>query len=394
MTNIVETKTLHGFNKIKSNLPDSTTNNTFSILDVTYGKKKQNLVVKGIRVGSGLDVDITPTPNIHPDSNIVTIKLDPNPNPLSTPYVLKAGSQMTGDLSFTNSSGARIRAGHNNASSPSYSFLSSPTTGMFRPLNDQIGFSTAGVERFRIDNNGNLISYSTGGLKLPDGNIAERPSSPVNGYIRYNNQTNSVESYVAGNWANLISVANTPSVGDVVTWNGTQPVWQKTTQTYVVPNIAARNALTPIVGDLCYVNNSFDGEWALFICVNISPVQWVEVANLDSTQSDSKTRQVLINFSDTSPVTISNISNNTRVSWVLVEVLVPFNGTSPTLTVGDDGLPNRLLTSGDVDLTTAGVYVTNPTHYYTGLTSDLDIRAYFNFGGSTAGQATVTISWI
>lgn len=392
MANKVQTKTNLGFNKIITNVGSGP--NSFSILDVQYGKRGESLMVKGIRVGNGLIVTTTPANNGFPTSELVTISLDPNPNPITTPFVLKAGSQMTGDLSFTNASGARIRAGHNSASSPSYSFLSSPTTGMFRPANDQIGFSNAGVERFRIDQNGNLISFATGEIRIPSGNTAQRPASPGNGTFRYNTQTSSFEAWIGSNWRNIIHAGNNPTLNQALVWNGTEPVWQNITRNYVVADIPARNLLNPNIGDTCYVQQSFDGEWAMFICVNISPVQWVEIANLDSTQSDSKTRQVQFTFSSTSPITISNISNNTRVSWVLVEVITPFNGTSPTMTVGDDGVPNRLMDSTVVDLTTPGVYVSNPTHYYTGLTADLDIRAYLSLGGSTAGQATVTISWI
>ena len=40
----------------------------------------------------------------------------------------------------------------------------------------------------------------TGALGLPSGTTAQRPSSPVNGYMRYNTTTNSIESYVNGSW--------------------------------------------------------------------------------------------------------------------------------------------------------------------------------------------------
>jgi hypothetical protein len=44
------------------------------------------------------------------------------------------------------------------AASPSLPFTNSPTTGVFRPAANQIGFATGGAERFRIDSTGQLMN--------------------------------------------------------------------------------------------------------------------------------------------------------------------------------------------------------------------------------------------
>ena len=41
---------------------------------------------------------------------------------------------------------------------------------------------------------------STGAFGLPSGTTAQRPSSPANGYMRYNTTTSSIEAYIGGNW--------------------------------------------------------------------------------------------------------------------------------------------------------------------------------------------------
>ncbi|MCS7317490.1 MAG: hypothetical protein NZZ41_04100 [Candidatus Dojkabacteria bacterium] len=395
-----KTKNPYSYRSIKSTSSD--TANSSSIIDKSYGRLKDNLILKGIVAADGIELINQQFQNGFGENNIGTriiLRLDPNPG-LNTPYVRKTGDQMTGNLTFSNSSGARILAGQNSAAQPSFSFLSDPDTGIFRPANNNIGFSTNGIERLRINQNGDIISSSTGELRLPAGTTAQRPTSPGNGTIRYNTTTNSLEGFINGAWSNILNYVNTPSVGDVLTWSPGGATWVSSSllvgsKVFIVPNIPARNALTGVnIGDMCFVQSSFDGEWAFFLCINNSPITWIEFANFDSKESDSNTAQINVNFNSASPLLIANVSNNTRVSWVLVEVIVPFNGTSPTMEIGDNGVNNRLMDNSLINLSVPGVYVSNPTYFYTGLTTDENIFCYFNSSGSTQGFARVTISWM
>lgn len=45
---------------------------------------------------------------------------------------------------------------------------------------------------------------STDAIKLPSGNTGQRPTG-INGYLRYNNQTNVLEGYLGGAWTNVLS---------------------------------------------------------------------------------------------------------------------------------------------------------------------------------------------
>jgi hypothetical protein len=57
---------------------------------------------------------------------------------------------------------------------------------------------------FTNANNGSFIGTSH--IKLPSGNTAQRPASPLNGGLRYNTENGVVEGYVANSWNSLIDV--------------------------------------------------------------------------------------------------------------------------------------------------------------------------------------------
>ena len=64
------------------------------------------------------------------------------------------GLLLTGDLEFSSSGAVKAQSG--SASAPSYSFSADTNTGIFRAGTDLLAFSTAGVERARIDASGNV----------------------------------------------------------------------------------------------------------------------------------------------------------------------------------------------------------------------------------------------
>jgi hypothetical protein len=59
---------------------------------------------------------------------------------------------------------------------------------------------TGGSNAVQIDGNQNANFVSTGAVKLPSGTSAQRPASPVNGMMRYNTTTLSVEGYANNTW--------------------------------------------------------------------------------------------------------------------------------------------------------------------------------------------------
>jgi hypothetical protein len=159
--------------------------------------------------------------------------------------------------------------------------------------------------------------------------------------------------------------------------------------TYVVSNIAARDALTAFVGDQAYVTDQGNGEWAFFIFTLDSV--WVEIANKDSSETDAQSVELAISATSNASATIHTISNNRRVTFVTVTVLDAFNAPA-TVTVGDSADHTRLMTVDQNDLTAIGDYSTTPSYTYAG-GFDTDINLYFNADGATVGNAIVAITY-
>jgi len=55
----------------------------------------------------------------------------------------------------------------------------------------------------RFTTSQNIIFNSSGAFTVPVGNTAQRPSSAVNGMIRYNTNTARLEGYINSAWANI-----------------------------------------------------------------------------------------------------------------------------------------------------------------------------------------------
>jgi hypothetical protein len=63
-----------------------------------------------------------------------------------------------------------------------------------------LAFQTNGVTALNIDANQNANLTSTGAVRVPAGTIDQRPSPAVNGMMRYNTTTLSVEGYANNTW--------------------------------------------------------------------------------------------------------------------------------------------------------------------------------------------------
>ncbi len=157
---------------------------------------------------------------------------------------------------------------------------------------------------------------------------------------------------------------------------------------FVVADIAARDALTVLVGDQAFVIDKGDSEWGLFLWDGSI---WVVTSTEESARTDSRSLSVDIIPGSSTTVFIGEVSGTSRVTPVTIDIITPFDG-APTIEVGDSGDTDRLFDDGSVDMSLAGKYVSTPTFIYPA-GSDVDINVTFAAGGATVGLARVTITY-
>lgn len=180
----------------------------------------------------------------------------------------------------------------------------------------------------------------------------------------------------------------------------------RSASTTVVVDLAALNALQPLVGDQAYVINSDDGqgnnvgEWSMWL---YDGVIWVQTSNQDSSTTDAKSLEYTLITGSPSSVNIGTISTGRRVTLITVEIITPFDGT-PTLDIGyqvdnpvpPPPVPAGLMSSSIIDLTVASTYTTYTDILFGTDTvqGDVTITANFSNGGSTVGEAQIIVSYV
>jgi hypothetical protein len=160
-----------------------------------------------------------------------------------------------------------------------------------------------------------------------------------------------------------------------------------------ITNTASNNGnytITDVTATTITVAQSFTPEGPLGATLTGS---WILLATEDSARTDANTQEAIVFWNTGSPVLIGNISQNSRVTTVTVDVTTAFNDPTSTLTVGDAGDNSRLLSNEFIDLSEIGTYVINVDYIYTSPT-DTDILTYFNFGTSTQGVARVVVTHV
>jgi hypothetical protein len=98
-------------------------------------------------------------------------------------------------------------------SAPAFSWSGDTNVGLYRPMADTLGVVTNGVERMRVDANGNVgigtanprsefHITGTGALILPSGTSAQQPTG-VFGMLRYNTELNKLQFYNPFGWFSI-----------------------------------------------------------------------------------------------------------------------------------------------------------------------------------------------
>ena len=175
----------------------------------------------------------------------------------------------------------------------------------------------------------------------------------------------------------------------------------RTGGTTVVGTMAARNALAPAAGDQAYVTNKGDGEWGLYLYTGGA---WVEISNADSATVDAKTLTTTFTmpaggFGVSSTNNLGNISPGRKILNVTVSVDTEFTGfsgnTGPNIEIGTMMDADVYCDSPSNDLTELGDYICTPDYVYPSTnTQDQLIRARCNHYGASAGNVTVTLTYV
>ena len=190
---------------------------------------------------------------------------------------------------------------------------------------------------------------------------------------------------------NVIYVAGAVYVGNTgVTSTGSSMVYR----TYA--NLTALFAATDVeTGDFVKVDDGGDGEYRLFISNQADPANaghLTLIGTADSAVTDAGTLTTTITHTSGASVVIGNISSGKKVTNVTVNVTTAFDGSAPTLTVGDGNDNNRLQEADDNDLKEAYAYESTPNFVYSSAT-DESILVYFDADSSTTGTAVVTLTY-
>jgi len=193
----------------------------------------------------------------------------------------------------------------------------------------------------------------------------------------------------------------TPISGDALVWDGVGD-WAPfaivglgaSSNTFMVADITARDLLTPADGDQSFVRSgATTSEWEMYIWdVLAGPAAWILISTQDSASTDAKTIEAIVVPATISPVLLGNVSPDSRVTVVTIEVTIAFDG-SPTLSVGDSGDNARLIDDSLHDLSELGTYSTTTDYVYGGST-DTDINGYFSAGGATTGSARILVTYV
>lgn len=180
----------------------------------------------------------------------------------------------------------------------------------------------------------------------------------------------------------------------------------RSSNTNVVANITARNALYPLVGDQAYVINSDDGngnyvnQWSIWLWNGST---WTLMSRQSSSTVAAKTLEYSLTTSSPASFNIGNIVSGTRVTVVTVEVLTAFT-TSSLLELGysvanptsPEANTSGLMSSTLIDLSKTGIYATTGDILFGSetATGDVTLTGTFILGGSPTGSARILVSYV
>ena len=158
----------------------------------------------------------------------------------------------------------------------------------------------------------------------------------------------------------------------------------RSSQTNVVADIAARDALYPLVGDQAYVIDDGNGEWALFLWDGSA---WTRFQNQRSESTDAKTLELVHTFSASGDISIGAITAGRRLLKISVIVLSDLTDTPNfEIEVGSTVLWNFAQHGGN----SVGAYSVD-TDYITSLIEAVTLKVPAN---TATGSIRVEVTYL
>ena len=108
------------------------------------------------------------------------------------------------------------------------------------------------------------------------------------------------------------------------------------------------------------------------------------------TWSDDGASQLTFNYGDASPKNLIIVAAGTVITSVSILILNGFNDPASTLSIGDSGDPQRLMSTTDNAPNVAGTYTVEPAYKYIGSTQ---LILTINPGTSTVGNGLILINY-
>lgn len=227
--------------------------------------------------------------------------------------------------------------------------------------------------------------------------------------VYYNGTLLTEDQYVATD-GNMVTLVNPSLSGDplvFISWE-IATVSQLTGPTgptgmqvsFFFNDIAARNAATPQLGQVCYVLDDGTGSNCMYVAAQISPsVIWIPISiapngNNIGPQTAGDRRfvdgyRLQIAYDTTSPAYIGTLNPGSIISKVSVKVTTEFDDVG-TITIGTMASPGEFMTSEMCDPSLQATFI-NEEGYLIGASTN--VYAFINPGASTQGDAIINVTF-
>jgi len=165
----------------------------------------------------------------------------------------------------------------------------------------------------------------------------------------------------------------------------------RSSTTTVVPTIASRDGLYPLIGDQAYVLDDGNGEWALFVWDGSN---WISVSTERSNANDARTvvttfDEVALGTSITTEQSLGYVTADRTITEVVVLVTDAFPAGT-TIKVGTSANPDLLFAQQDARLYETGSYSTDPEYRTSGYQEIIATLSRITMG---SGEVTVIINY-